>query len=847
MINEDLTKEPLRRPIELPPSAEAVDMPLKQPTAQPRGINARYWPLIVLAPLLIIGLGVKYLSDPNLFGSKPAISPVLPNLQAVEVKSTPKPSIPGPTVHPPKHISVASFNDDLAQGIVSTIAQTSAPDVAVSTDYFTEKKSINHSTTDTYINNTKTLAPGAASSQKYPAKDSVTVIPASPEAASAAMPPVVLTGAAPIDANVTNDFINTILKLRDEKTGLPPSHLGHPGYKHLTFVYDISVGVMLLKATGHQVEAEHILDYFAKCMSTPPAEIKKRVDTNNVLGILKVMTPDAKTIGLVNAIDIQNPQDIGRGQLEFVTTPGPMSFMIMAFLQVNKDKYLPQAIQLGKAILLMQHDNGGIYDGDRSPDKVHTEPHLDAANALLQLYNATGDKTWKTAYDKAIVWFKKNVYQPQTGEIYQGMWNDQPHTIFATDAYSWTMSGVMGDIFSPAELQKLTDKMLKTALSRVTLELPDGKTQTMIMSDFTDSRDPDVIRMRVGFHPMGSPEWSGGVILALQKNAVRLWNKGYSDKAKLYKAMAEYLTADALKSAYTANKMLMFPYATGQGIAVGHGWKTPYFYVKKERGSPVVGGSLVGGWPILPMHGFNPFILNDNYFNTYETIPVGANDEKNALKYLARAVTPHQYTETPVTELIDGRTQIVEPSFFNHSAWVAFGNHKYKQAIYWATKVVRNPVWVALAHKEEKMKMKKIGGLVDYPWGETYKDNKNIAHYEIWKYPLLNEVATAMWILASSNYELGRTARAEYWVKRIVKELPLHQIAHVVKDPSPRKLDLVDGYWNALISWTYNPGESPRDQAIEQLIFKMGLEMNVPRTVDVNSTGYDKAFLHRSS
>ena len=655
--------------------------------------------------------------------------------------------------------------------------------------------------------------------------------------------PISVNGSPVSNANLTQHFMDTILNLSDHQNGIPPSHYGHPGFDHLTFLYDIAVNAMMLKMSGHQPESERIMDFFVRRLSISPKQIKDDVDNNNVLGIIKVMRPDAKIIGLVNAFDLHAPQQVGRGQLEFFTTPGPMSFMIMAFLQVNKDKYLPQAIQLGHAILLMQHEDGGIYDGDRFPGRAHTEPHLDAANAFFQLYKATHDEQWKTASDKAVAWFRNNVYQPSSAVIYQGMWEHGPSTIFATDVYSWTMAGFIGDLLSPKELIALTKTMLTKCLTRVNVELPGSFRETIIMADFTDSSDPQVIKKRGGLHPMGSPEWSGGVILALQKNAVRLWNQGYPEQARQYKAMAQYLETEVLKSKYTVDKMVMFPYATGQGIEVGHGWKTPFFFTR-DFSNPVAGGSLVGGWPLMPINGFNPFELNDRYFDSYVKIKTDFADRQGAIKYINDIASQHSYVEPVLTKSIDKKTQIIEPDFYNHNAWNAFNHGEYQEAILWAQKVMSDRRWVNLAINEEKLKMQRIGGIIDYPWGTTFENNESPVHFEIQKYPLLNEVGTAMWILANSNLELKRINEAKYWVKRIIQEVPLHQIAHVQIDSDIRKLDLIDGYWNAITSWVYSPSASPRDTAINHLIGEMGLGYNAPREVDLNSTRYPVSSFH---
>lgn len=634
-------------------------------------------------------------------------------------------------------------------------------------------------------------------------------------------------------AQITQEFATTIKKLSDRKTGIAPSHYGHPGYESLSFLYDITVNAMILKVAGQQKDAEKVMDYFSSRLNIPVEEVVQKQDSNKIYGILKVFKPKTKTVGFVNSINLNSDHDQGRGELEFLTTPGPVSFMIMAFLQVNSAKYLSVAEKLGETMLAMQREDGAIFDGDRFSQKVHTEPHVDAANAFYQLYEVTSDVKWKQAGDRAADWFKKNVFIVKRNQIYQGIWENGPNDIFATDVYSWTMAGRFGDFFTIDELEGITNTMLKKCLSRVALELPGGETQSIVMSDFADSNDMRIKNQRNGFHPMGSPEWSGGVILALQKNAVRFWDNGYQGKARFYKAMAELLEKEVLKSSYYVKKMLMFPYATGQGIEVGHGWKTPYFYVKSEK-DPVLGGSLVGGWPIFPMNGFNPFILNDTYKVTYNAIDLSEMYEEKAQKHIDSIVSKYTYQEDITTVLkIDKRDQIVEPGQFNKIAWKAFNQREYKEAILWAGRVIDDPKWVELARREEKLKAKDVGGIIDYPWGKTYKNNAHPLHIEIWKYPLLNEVGAAMWLLASSYYELGDMEKTKFWLKRILTEVPHHQIADVVINPETGKRDLIDGYWNAVISWVYNPSQSARDNQMGKLIKELDIKVKAPDSIVV--------------
>jgi len=392
------------------------------------------------------------------------------------------------------------------------------------------------------------------------------------------------------------------------------------------------------------------------------------------------------------------------------------------------------------------------------------------------------------------------------------------------------MAGRLGDAIPLDALASLTQTMLAKSLVQVTLEVPGGETRTMISVDFTDSKDPNVIKARNGFHPMGSAEWTGGVILALEKNAVRFQNAGRTQNARDLKAMAELLKTELLKMFYDVKGMKMVPYATGQGMAVGHGWNTPFFYVKNAS-SGFQGGSFIGGWGILPINGINPFILGDNFAQTYDQILISADDEQKARAYVALATTDRSFQEAAVTKGPDAGTQIVESGQYNALGWAAFVRNDYKQAIVWARKVVDDPSWIRLAKEEQAKKAKAVGGLIFYPWGTTFPQNSDRLHTEIWKYPLLNEVSAAIWILAASNYELGKREESKKWMKRIITEFPYHQIADVVFNPSTGKKDLIDGYWNAVISWKSNPGNSPRDAAMGKLAMEAGVNLETPEMV----------------
>jgi tetratricopeptide (TPR) repeat protein len=663
----------------------------------------------------------------------------------------------------------------------------------------------------------------------------------------------------------TQSIIETISALQNTPTRLCPSHISHPGYDSLTFIYDSAVNALILKLGGYQSQAEEILNYFSYRLRLPDNEVKNRADTNGVYGILKLFKPinssQQPVRSLVNAVDISCCRRQGRGYLEFCTTPGPTAFLIFAMLQVNTKKYYTDALILGEALLAMQDSEGGVHDGDRAPDRIHTEPHVDAYSAFLMLYKVTGNEKWMRAADKAYDWFIRNVYHAKEGVIDQGLWSGKPNTIFATDVYSWTMAGPCGDKFTPKALKMLTETMLNRSLVKITLTLPGLSEQTVILCDFSDAGDARVKDIRLGFHPMGSVEWTGGVILALQKNAVRFYSAQDHKTAAYYKALAEVLFAETMKCFYSLGgqkKKITF-YATGQGVEIGPfgsienklcgGWKTPFFYVRENNSNGLIkGGSTVGAWPLLPRLGLNPFMLNDRYQETYKQIIVTQEDLNTAKAFLNYRANAKSFSEVLPEEISILDIQIVEPQTFNNRMWQALENaymHKgrnehikaeiyFEQVIYWAKKIINDPVLLGLAKRDNLEKQKDFGGIISYPWGVTYPDNDHALHYAILRYPLLNEVATAMYGLAIAYFELECPNEAKYWIQRIIEEVPLHQIADIERDKDIQH-PLIRGYWNALVSWEDNPGGYQRDEEMQklyrQVLKNKGLSSAKPKVI----------------
>ncbi len=444
-----------------------------------------------------------------------------------------------------------------------------------------------------------------------------------------------------------------IMTGNNNPTGIAVSHLGFPGFESTKFTYDAAIDPLVLKASGKQKEAEEDLDFFARALRLAKRQNSRR----GIFGIVKTFEgrygPE-NVRGLINALNVNSRQPQGQGSKEYKVTPGPNAFMAMSFLGVNTERYLDAAIVLGETLLSMQRSDGAVQAGYYDSQNVYIEPHMDALAVFQQLYEVTGDLKWKIAYDKAWEYFvNSGAYDPKNNQIWPGVHNGWVNRIFATDVYSWTMIGPAGNRMSLSELKGFTETMLKKSLTKVTLELPDGKVKTVILVDFADPQDPRIINARGGFHPMGSVEWTAGVILALQKNAVRFWNSSNpEDKrtAQVYKALAEYLTNQSLNAFYEVpglDGMFSF-YATGQNVPTGHGWNTPLFYFR-NRGEIVRGGSLIGSWIALPIKGVNPLILNDPYKKFYDKIPLTNSFKTKASQLIDRMVKGRSFKEKFIT------------------------------------------------------------------------------------------------------------------------------------------------------------------------------------------------------
>ncbi len=403
--------------------------------------------------------------------------------------------------------------------------------------------------------------------------------------------------------------------LEDPDTRLVPSHVGMPQLENIAFAYDLAVQAGAFKAAGEDAYARTIMDFFMNGLSNP-----------------RLAAPINGQRGFMNAVNI-NTGDAG---LEYFITPGPSAWIGLSALNVDPQKYKPLALAMGDLLLSFQDADGGVADGNREPGVVNTEPHMDAVAFFYALHNVYGDKKWKEAADKGKEYFYRYLYVD--GHILQSRGN-QPEN-FVTDAYSWTLLGRVGQELPASELKALVNKMLNAALVRVQAPIPGGEMKTLTLTDFTDPRSSLATSQRGGIRPLGTVEWTGGVVMALQVSAVRLAGAGDMETARLYKGIAEELLRQS-RNAFgtTENGGIIAFYATEAGVQTGFGWKTPF-------PADLVRGSSVGYWIIYPSEHVNPF-TGENYGAALDVIGV---DVPGAAAFINNAVQGKEYVVPGVVE-----------------------------------------------------------------------------------------------------------------------------------------------------------------------------------------------------
>ncbi len=631
-----------------------------------------------------------------------------------------------------------------------------------------------------------------------------------------------------------NKIAQGLLKNANEETGLIPSHFGHPGYENIAYLYDLAHNAIELKLTGHIHEARKITDYLAARLRIPEDTVEKSKNLHGTYGIRMIVDLEEYRVkGLVNALDVRNTSTAGQGSLEYLTTPGPMAWMGLAFLHIDPKEYLTEAIQMGEGLLLMMDEKGGIRDGNRGPNNIHVEPHMDSYALFRALAQITGDQKWKEAEDKTLAWFLNNALDPEKGTIYQGIWDGRPSPPHATDAYTWSIASAHEHL-SLDTLKKLIATVEAKSLVNITFTRPDAKTVQVIMSDFTDPSDPEVQAPsqslfdgihRGEYHPAGSAEWLAGYILMLQVAAVKSWEAGDKEYAIAAKSKANALLENAAESFHEYEGGRYASYATGQWLATAFNWRTPLWTHPGD-------GSTSSAWFIFVLLGFNPFdvINGDKLARELEEIPTLPREE--ALELLRKSVVHPPFIEKGPQDLPKELFTVDQPAWFlneagqHGGAWGALNDARktgdkeiYQEAIVWASSAFDK--WGRLAEQENRVKSEEVNGIVKSVWGdEKNNDSTSSVYQTIWRYPLLNEITSAVWVLAQAHFDLGQPEEAEKWLNWLA-EYNLGQI----HSPQAR------AYWNPCKS--LESGEEEMESLFKKVLRDRGMGSAQPSEVPV--------------
>jgi hypothetical protein len=376
-----------------------------------------------------------------------------------------------------------------------------------------------------------------------------------------------------------------------------------------------------------------------------------------------------------------------------------------------------------------------------------------------------------------------------------------------------------------------------------------------MLADNYDALDERIIAARQESHPSGSPALTAQLILALQLNAARLYYADYNTSS-LYKAIAEELLSQLRNIYYpipttngrlamreTAQTTPIPPYGADESAILAR--NTPPLYYVQSQNTEAIAGSCDSAWIFFPEYLTNPFSLLDNEMYVYKQIPLTDLDQTRAVTLLNFYAQEHFYTEQPTT-MPDSEFSPPEPEEYNKRMWIHFAaaltaknnndftgmRYEYGIAQQWAEKTLNNSAWYTLARHENATKASRSHGLINYPDSTTFPKNDNKLHREIWKYPLLNELGAAAWVMAVSEFEMGNYPECKKWITKIVKDFPLHQIAKTTKNADTGAFDLINGYWNAIVAWEKNPDKDYREEKMKTIYFEtlkeLGLSSALP-------------------
>jgi hypothetical protein len=439
-------------------------------------------------------------------------------------------------------------------------------------------------------------------------------------------------------------FDNWINRVRNDRTGLPPSHIGDTtpvaiqhGFATGGFTYDEAQLALRYVRTGKYAEAKKIIFYFVdRYNKYSLEELMDMKDVNNVYGILRILPSlDGKWHKfIINCVDVSSPWEQGNGIIEWYVDGGPQAWLLMTTAQLlmldnsltGSQRSSLEAFlkELADAMISLFNDeyivsagpklqktNSLEYDREKKGHIENMWGHYAFLRQLAYYFESKCKhsdlvKKYREKAESILAGLKnKKAWIKHGDEAYfwQGFEYGHINQQIPTDVQTWGIASVgpkkINDVFGAGTAEGILNWLIKHVLVLVDYEKPDGTTVTTIGADFSDPHLSDIVKERGGVIAPITDEWTAGQIYgAMIVMADYYYENRDTGKAEEILAMADALKWFSYVRAIQAKDgMLYWEYATKYGLPTGYGWKTP--------NAP--GGSLAGNQVLFAMLGINPF------------------------------------------------------------------------------------------------------------------------------------------------------------------------------------------------------------------------------------------------
>ena len=365
------------------------------------------------------------------------------------------------------------------------------------------------------------------------------------------------------------------------KTGLVLSYEGDDSLSRIAFTYDQALAAIVFLLTGEKERSCRIFEFYL----------------------------DQAGKGR----DFYNGYYTNGNVFEYVCHSGPVAWIGLAALnytrQTGDRQFLPVAEKAADFLVSMTDKDGGIRGGPEC-SWYSTEHNLDAYAFFIFFHELTSEAEYAERAEKIRSWIDRFAYTDREVPVNRG----KGDATIATDTYSWSITALGTE--SLLELGMDPEKIMDFAVRHCKVKTDfslNGKINYLEGFDFCKARNL----------PRGgvvSGEWTSQMILAFEIMADHFQDKDeaqkeyYFDQARFYFEELQKMIINSPSPIGKAYPTL--PYASQNGAATGHGWRTP-------AGDPV--GSLAStAYFLIAYKGYNPlrgYFLKNSLKKEYQPQP----------------------------------------------------------------------------------------------------------------------------------------------------------------------------------------------------------------------------------